>query len=241
LEEFGRTMQSFKAANKKQYEATVTALSTLMRVSRKTGLYFLLIDQSMAGWDQLIKPNIKDYISYHLGGNQGNAFNAYNLHELKPKGQFWNNRSVYNAWYTRGEAKTLLQELQPSHTKLLTNVEYSTINDASDASIVKRGESKRKKQADLHPLRDASIDVTSPVSDASIDVSPTNDVSIDVNDASITKPPLIGKPVSKKDVELVRNTYALSGSINETCRLLWGGRTESRKKWVKEIIGESGQ
>jgi hypothetical protein len=42
--------------------------------------------------------------------------------------------------------------------------------------------------------------------------------------------------VSKKDIELVRNTYALTNSARETARILWGKRNDSRMAWVKEIV-----
>ncbi len=82
LEEYGRLMQSYATANNRQYKITESALSNLMRVSRKTGIYFLLIDQSLNGWSPVIKANIKDYFCYHLGGNQAAAFNFYEGHKL---------------------------------------------------------------------------------------------------------------------------------------------------------------
>jgi len=242
LEEFGRTMQSFKAANKKQYEATVTALSTLMRVSRKTGIYFLLIDQSMASWDQLIKPNIKDYISYHLGGNQGNAFNAYNLHELKPKGQFWNNGNVYDAWYTRGEVKPLLQNLPALRTKLLTDTQHTGYSQDAVTGYGKEGEGK----AVLVPPQTVTVEpVTAPVtggytsdnrSDSVTGYSPVEPVTAPVTAV------MEGKPVTAKDRDKIRNIYAMTQSKSETCRLVWGGKNGQRMAWVNEILqGESAQ
>jgi hypothetical protein len=222
LDEFGKTMQAFRAANKTQYDATISELSNLMRVCRKTGIYFLIIDQSMVGWDQAIKPNIKDYISYHLGGNQGAAFNAYKLHELKPKGQFWNNGNVYDAWYTRGEAKPLLQKLPPLKIKMLTD------NSGShrDSTIISGGVSNTDA---LPPTNDSTIAIVSPVNDS------TND-SVNHRKQTINNPQLKGKPLSKKEIDLVRNTHAMTNSRNETCRLLWGSWTVSRDKWVKEIL-----
>jgi hypothetical protein len=222
LEEFGRTMQSFKAASKSQYEATVSALSNLMRVSRKTGIYFLIIDQSMAGWDQLIKPNIKDYISYHLGGNQGAAFNAYELHKLKPKGQFWNNGGVYDAWYTRGEAKAIMPQLPARKLALLTDSStgYSTGYETE-------GEVDGKNT----PLESEPVTVvTAPVmGGATRENEPVT--------APVT-PLLIGAPVTVQDKSKVRNIYAVTGSKSETCRLVWGGKNGQRMQWLNEILQE---
>lgn len=112
MEEFGYTMQALDAASRKRHEQTEGALSNLMRVSRATGIYFLLIDQSARNWPGTIKANVKAWFSYQLKGLQGNAFNAYDLHLLKPKGQFWHNDQVYDAWFTKGEAKQLQGELR---------------------------------------------------------------------------------------------------------------------------------
>lgn len=230
LEEFGRTMQSFKAANKNQYDATVTALSNLMRVSRKTGIYFLLIDQSMAGWDQLIKPNIKDYISYHLGGNQGAAFNAYKLHELKPKGQFWNNGNVYDAWYTRGEARPLLQKLPALRTRLLTNVEYTVTGDG----IVTGDEDRGGDLAENDTLQTVT---TSPVTSGDTGEKRAISVTGDGDKAVMS-----GKPITARDKAKIRNIYAMTQNKNETMRLVWGGKNAQRAAWLNEVLqGEQSQ
>lgn len=237
LEEFGRTMQSFKAASRVQYDATVTALSNLMRVSRKTGIYFLLIDQSMAGWDQLIKPNIKDYISYHLGGNQGAAFNAYKLHELKPKGQFWNNGNVYDAWYTRGEVKPLLQKLPALRTKMLTDSQAPTIAPTIDSTIVERGESTAKTHPPKCDSRDSWNNSGSPVSDSQPIVGDSRDSQPQLSSDYQPTITLTGKPLSQKEKNLVRNTFALTNqNRRKTVELLYGSWTVSRDKWIKEIL-----
>lgn len=234
LEEFGRTMQSFRSANKSQCEATESALSALMRVSRKTGIYFLLIDQSMAGWSQEIKPNVKDYIAYHLGGNQGNAFNAYDLHKLKAKGQFWNNGNVYDAWYTRGEAKQLLRELPKRKVNLLTDAQHNVGLVDHNRSIVDGGESTGQAHTSIYSRPTIDNSKSSPVSYKSIvDDNPSISSIVDER-----KPQLTGKPVSAKEKELVRNTYALTGQYRKTCELLWGKWNPSRDAWAKAIVNE---
>jgi hypothetical protein len=229
LEEFGRTMQAFKTASKRQYELTESALSNLMRVSRKTGIYFLLIDQSMSNWSPIIKANVKDYISYHLGGNQGNAFNAYDLHKLRPNGQFWNNGGVFDAWFTKPEAERMLQKLQPSRTKLLTDVQYSVTH-----ADTRHGGEVSTESA---PLPNVSVRVSDEAYQSkNVSGSVSSSVSSDTSPDTNVSPRLTGKPVSKKDIDLVRNTYALTNSARETARILWGKRNDSRTAWVKEIV-----
>jgi len=221
MEEFGYTMQALNAASKKRHDQTENALSNLMRVSRATGIHFLLIDQSAKNWPGTIKANVKAWFAYQLKGLQGNAFNAYDLHTLKPKGQFWHNDNVYNAWFTKSEAKTLQQELRPIRTKLLTNVEYNTDDSATD----KGGESV----SEMHP----------PAIDNGATITPEND-SGDSGDSAINSARLVGKPLSKREKDLVIAEYMLQGSINKTCENLWGAWTVSRGKWVKELLQERG-
>ena len=223
MEEFGYTMQALRAASKKRHDKMEGELSNLMRVSRATGIYFLLIDQSAEHWPGVIKANVKGWFAYRLGGQQGNAFNAYELHKLKPKGQFWHNDNVYDAWFTKAEAKQLQRELQPVRTKLLTNVEYTTI-DSDDSAIDGAGVSKGQNATRVYDSAVDKIDKITPVDDSAINGEKA--------------PRLTGKPLSRKECNLVLNTHAMTGSINETCRLLWGGWTVSRGKWVKEIIGK---
>jgi hypothetical protein len=170
----------------------------------------------------LIKPNIKDYISYHLGGNQGAAFNAYELHKLKPKGQFWNNGGVYDAWYTRGEAKAIMPQLPARKLALLTDSStgYSTGYETE-------GEVDGKNT----PLESEPVTVvTAPVmGGATRENEPVT--------APVT-PLLIGAPVTVQDKSKVRNIYAVTGSKSETCRLVWGGKNGQRMQWLNEILQE---
>ncbi len=136
MEEFGYTMQALDAASKKRHDQTEGALSNLMRVSRATGIYFLLIDQSAKNWPGTIKANVKAWFAYQLKGLQGNAFNAYDLHLLKPKGQFWHNDQVYDAWFTKGEAKAIQGELRPVRAKMLATIDSAIDSGGeSDAEI----------------------------------------------------------------------------------------------------------
>lgn len=58
------------------------------------------------------------------------------------------------------------------------------------------------------------------------------------DNGEVYSPLLSGKPARKDERELVRSTYTETGSINQTCRVLWGAWTVSRGKWVKELLQE---
>jgi hypothetical protein len=235
LEEFGATMDLLKGESSSQHKAVELQIKEIFRKGRATGIHLVLIDQLMNGWPGVMKANTKGIIAYKIGGQQGAAFNAYKLHELADKGQFWNNGGVYDAWFTKPEAETLLRKLQPSRTKLLTDVQYSVIDDTS---IDTRGEGRGEKPP---PKHDTSINTSTeftPVDDTSINTS--YDTS-DTGDTGIKQPLLVGKPVSSKDKHTVRNVHAMTKSINETCRLVWGAKTPSRAQWVKEVLANEVQ
>jgi hypothetical protein len=232
MEEFGYTMQALKAASSKRHEQTENALSNLMRVSRATGIHFLLIDQSAKNWPGTIKANVKAWFAYQLKGLQGNAFNAYDLHLLKPKGQFWHNDNVYNAWFTKSEAKTLQQELRPIRTKLLTNVEYSVTGADDDSGYELGGESN----AENTPIKTAPVTpVTAPVTSGY--TQEKRPVTAPVT--GTLKPLLTGAPVTVQDKNEVRKIYAVTGSKSETCRIIWGGKNGQRLQWVNDVLKES--
>lgn len=223
MEEFGYTMQALDAASKKRHEQTESALSNLMRVSRATGIYFLLIDQSAKNWPGTIKANVKAWFAYQLKGLQGNAFNAYDLHLLKPKGQFWHNDQVYDAWFTKGEAKAIQGELRPVRTKLL-----------SDTSTGYEKEGKDDSQ--ITPSK------TEPVTPVTVPVTGGYTRENEAVTAPVAKPEkvlLTGAPVTVQDKNTVRKIYAVTGSKSETCRIVWGGKNGQRLQWVNDVLKES--
>jgi hypothetical protein len=147
---------------------------------------------------------------------------------LERVGQFQVSNEIYNAFPTYQAISELLPD--GSYKKPLALL---TVDTSINTSIRGRGE---YRGSDPTPQHDTSIDTTTgftPVDDTSINTS--IDTS-DTNDTSIKQPLLAGKPVSAKDKNTVRNVHAVAGSINETCRLVWGAKTPSRAQWVKEVL-----
>lgn len=110
LEEFGYLMSNLQATNKVLYAKLLKALTTLMRVSRATGIYFCLIDQTTSDWPSDIKGIIKFYIAYKLNGAQGNAVKLYYLDKLNDVGEFCTSsheRNKFKAWHTAEELDVL--------------------------------------------------------------------------------------------------------------------------------------
>ena len=86
LEEFGYICDSLKAVNKKQYDITVNKLANLMRVSRATGIHFLIIDQKPNSWPSAVTANVKGWIGYRIKGRLANGVGLYYLDKLAPVG-----------------------------------------------------------------------------------------------------------------------------------------------------------
>lgn len=121
-EEYGHVCQALQAANKKSFNDTISKMSNLMRVSRATGIHFLLIDQLPNHWPQTIKANVGGMIGYRIKGQLANGFGMYKLGDLKPVGQFAYDDDVYDAWFTKAEIDSLLKKQAKRKNSLL--VEY---------------------------------------------------------------------------------------------------------------------
>ena len=121
-EEYGHVCQALQSANKKAFNDTISKMSNLMRVSRATGIHFLLIDQLPNHWPQTIKANIGGMIGYRIKGQLANGFGMYKLGDLKPVGQFAYDEGVYVAWFTKAEVNTLLMKVSKRKNTLLKEV-----------------------------------------------------------------------------------------------------------------------
>jgi ABC-type oligopeptide transport system ATPase subunit len=119
-EEYGNVCQALQAADKSSFNTTISKMSNLMRVSRSTGIHFLLIDQLPNHWDKTIKANLGGIIGYRIKGQLANGFGMYKLGELKPVGQFCYDEGVYDAWFTKAEIGDLLKRIQQRKISLLS-------------------------------------------------------------------------------------------------------------------------
>lgn len=112
IDEFGYVCQALQQTNKSQYKETISDLSNLMRVSRRTGIHFLLVDQKPNSWDKAIIANVKGWLCYRIKGHLANGIGEYYIGDLKEVGEFSYENEKYLAWFTKAEATTLLQELE---------------------------------------------------------------------------------------------------------------------------------
>ena len=255
FDEFGAVMDSLKALNKKAYDAVAANLSKLLRLSRGAGLYVVLCDQNPTKWPGTVRANMPVNVCFRLGGLIGNAISEYGLDHLDRVGHFQVGNVQYHAWPTYETIDGVLAEVDYKRPKALLTVTDVTKfaggnidartrkvslegDTAIDSTIAPRGGFAAPSPPPTVDSDDSAIVINTPVIDSAI--NSTID-SGDSSNSTIKRTPLTGKPLSAKEKSLVRNTHALTGSVNETCRVLYGAWTVSRGKWVKEILADNGQ
>jgi hypothetical protein len=244
MEEFGRLLQSFKNVDPDNYENIVVALTVLMSDSRKSGISFLFIDQGMQVWDKRFKTNIRDYIAYKMNARQGSAFDAYDLHKLKPQGQFWRGGEIYDAWHTAPQFNILQKELQPQRVKLLTDSQaVTTVTDNRDGGYL-----NGKNTVYTPPITVTSkSDNTRVTTDKTGDNEGDNDNAVTSNvisnnnavTTSVTTPlSLSGPAVTTKEKQEVYRIYqSLGKRKNATAKIIWGN-AGGYLKYLNAVIAE---
>lgn len=123
IEEYGYISQALRSADSSAADRVAGLHSNLMRVSRATGVHFLLVDQSPQGWPGVIRANIKTWISYRLGGGQAGAVNMYATHKLPKSGAFMasdEGETIYRSWHTASHARPLLRQLPPPAQRIIS-------------------------------------------------------------------------------------------------------------------------
>lgn len=237
FEEFGYMCQALEAADKKLFKETESKLSNLMRVSRKTGIHMLLVDQNPTRWSQVIKANVKLFIAYKLNGNLGGAINEYHLDKLKNKGQCSIENTFYDTWYTKGEINSLLKGLPKRDGALLKEVVTEPVTPQGGGITVKK---------EITPPTEITSYVTSyqgaeVVTDGSKMVTNASDVtSIEnlVTTAITSKKSLLqGEPVTSDDKKLVYDVAQIV-SKNKAYQALWGGKNGKRQEWLDSVLEE---
>lgn len=222
MEEFGFLCQSLKAANKQQYEQTISKLSNLMRVSRSSGINFLIIDQKPNGWPNTITANVKGFICYRIKGSLANGIGEYHLDRLAAKGEFSYEGEAYRAWFTKAEIDVLLKKQPKRKNSLL--IEYRSEAASNVESSVVIEETTRLIEDSNH---NAALPTPSrqPTSIQSYNTKP--------KDTTITKPsPSITLP------------KAVSNRLDFVNQLIEIAKTEALndskvRKYCKELTGKS--
>ena len=71
---------------------------------------------------------------------------------------------------------------------------------------------------------------------------PDADEGDSCSDETFSSPLLSGRPLLDSEKALLVNTYTITGSKNETMRLVWGGKNAQRAAWLNEVLkGEQAQ
>lgn len=108
IEELGSTRK--RALATKSLSSIDGPLDFLMRESRYTGLYIVLIDQRPEDWPAAVKANLKASVTFKQGLSQGQAVGYYNAADLANVGEFAYNQERFWAWHILPEVRSLLTE-----------------------------------------------------------------------------------------------------------------------------------
>lgn len=245
MEEFGFMMQALKSADKGAYEQTASTLSNLMRVSRKSGIHFLLIDQNPAKWPSSIVANIKQYVAYKVGGKIGSAINEYHLDDLKPVGQFSVENQKYDAWYTKSELPKLLSDLRQSKVRYIKACEPPVTTEPVTVEGVFSGkiddETLPEKTGYVTSYQSAEVVISGSTLVTSGSEKTTSVTSYNhlIEQAVTNKKPLLsGGPTSQEDYELVYRVFMNAKSHNQAYLALWGGKNGQRQQWRDEAMAK---
>jgi hypothetical protein len=227
VDEFGAVMDSLKAANKNAYKAVELDLGNLLRLSRGAGLYVCLCDQNPSKWPGTVRANLPVNLCYRLGGGIGNAVQEYNLDRLERVGQFQVSNEVYNAFKTFEVIDQLLPDGSYKKPLALLTVGGDSIGDELGRGDISQNPTPQNITSDA---------VTAPVmSGATGEHHPISSAG-DSGDKAVTAPVLTGKPITTHHRQQVLNIYAMTGSKNETMRLVWGGKNTQHAGWLNEIL-----
>lgn len=237
FEEFGYMCQALEAADKKLFKETESRLSNLMRVSRKTGIHFLLVDQNPTRWSQVIKANVKLFIAYKLNGNLGGAINEYHLDKLKNKGQCSIENTFYDTWYTKGEISKLLIDIPKRSGALLKEVVTEPVTNVGSGLTV-NNERTPPHEITSYVTSYQSAEVVTDGSQVVTSGSTVTSIENLVTTAITSKKPLLqGEPVTSDDKKLVFDVAQIV-SKNKAYQALWGGKNGKRQEWLDAVLEE---
>jgi hypothetical protein len=227
VDEFGAVMDSLKAANKTAYKAVEIDLGNLLRLSRGAGLYVVLCDQNPSKWPGTVRANMPMNLAYRLGGGIGNAVQEYNLDRLERVGQFQVSNEVYNAFKTFEVIDQLLPDGTYKKPLALLTVDGDSTGDNNEGG-------DRGPNPTPHPRTGDGGDKPG-LGGATGEHHPQVRTGVG-GDKAVTAPVLTGKPITAQHRQQVRNIYAMTGSKNETMRLVWGGKNTRRANWLNEVL-----
>lgn len=129
IEEFGYLMERLEATDKRRYDSVLKSLTSLLRVARMTGLFFVLIDQTSIDWPSKIVGITKLFIAYRVSGAVGNAVKLYALDSLAEVGEFTTSaepKEKFTAWFTGKEIDW--KEVPHQTNKLLPSAKPFTLS-----------------------------------------------------------------------------------------------------------------
>lgn len=243
LEEFGFICQSLKSANKRVYDDTISKLSNLMRVSRATGIHFLLIDQLSNSWPNTIIANIKGWVVYRIKGKLANNIGEYHLDNLAPVGEFSFEGTAYKAWFTKQHIDKLLQPFPKRKWSLLKSVTSNSEGGVFKALPHTQSVTSNKVVTASNTPVTTSNEGDNRLKTSDNNLKNSNKVVTDNNTPTevFTSLVLKGAAVHQSEKDEVYRVYTATGrKKNLTCKLIWGD-AGGYLKYLNQVIAEKEQ
>lgn len=135
IEEYGDLIAQLRRTDRKRADATDATLDRLMRLSRRTGIHLLMIDQYPEEWSNQVLAGCRYLIVFRLGPNQGAKVGEYRADRLPDAGRFSVRGREYNAWFAAPHLDKMLAITPPSAAPHIIDGEAHLVSDSVSRSV----------------------------------------------------------------------------------------------------------
>jgi hypothetical protein len=232
-DEFGSVADGMKAASKSEYAKFELAIGNLLRLGRAAGIFMTFCDQNPAKWCNTMRGVLTTNLCFRLGGAVGNSVGEYNLNQLDRVGEFQVQGQRYSGFPTWEVIDQLLPDVTSYKKPLALLTIDSSVNGDKNGGV--------STGHNTTPQAITSDAVTALVTSGDTGEHRPQSSTGDSGDKAVTAPVLTGKPITTQHRQQVLNIYAMTGSKNETMRLVWGGKNQQRAAWLNELLASQVQ
>lgn len=135
VEEYGDLISQLRRGDKRRADDADNLLDRLMRLSRASGIHFLMIDQYPEEWSHQVLANAKWLAAFRLGPNQGAKVREYRADQLPDRGRFIVRGREFNAWHAAPYLERMLPFVPASTTPPIIDGEAHLVSDSVSRSV----------------------------------------------------------------------------------------------------------
>lgn len=135
VEEYGDLISQLRRTDRSRADATDNTLDRLMRLSRRTGIHLLMIDQYPEEWSNQVLAGCRYLIVFRLGPNQGAKVGEYRADRLPDAGRFSVRGREYNAWFAAPHLDKMLAITPASAAPRVIDGEAHLVSDSVSRSV----------------------------------------------------------------------------------------------------------